>query len=146
VTPGGDPTDERIEVGQPHAILRDGKPVGVVVAAVEEEGRCKAVLEEAGYKVEAAEHREGVFELGGECDIEKPRECEVEIVLGRISELADETQTPTTEIDALAERPFTEDEAKAAAEAVVGRMPDGEQKDDARMWIDVAWGEEPAGA
>jgi len=121
--------------------------VGVVVAAVEEEVRCKAVLEGAGYRVEAAEqHGHGTFEMGGECDVERPRTCELEITLGVLQEMGEEAGVSTAEIDALETRPFTDDEAKRAAEAVVARLPDGEVKQDAESWIRACWGEDDGGS
>jgi hypothetical protein len=135
---------ERIEVGEACAILRGESVVGVVRCRPEEHDVLRRSLEGAGYRVEQArQDGEQTYELGGECDEERPRTCELEITLGRIQELAEEAGVPSTEVDALERRPFTEREARAAAEAVVRRMPEGERREEAEGWVSACFDEEP---
>lgn len=136
--------EERIEVGEAHAILRGEEVVGVVRCRPDEQDGLRRSLEEAGYRMqEAREDGEQTYELGGECEVERPRTCELEITLGRIQELAEEAGVPSTEIDVLETRPFTEREARAAAEAVIRRMPEGEKREEAGGWVSACFDEEP---
>lgn len=130
--------DEEIEVGTPHLIVHDGQPVGIVaVTPGPTEDRLREHLGQAGYRLE--EPQAETFTLGGECEVARPRTCELEIVLGRLEELAEECGVSSDEIDTLADRPFTEAEAEAAARTVMARMPDGEQRTEAKTFVAVAF-------
>lgn len=132
-----------LEVGRPHLIVHDGEPVGIVaVASGPAERDLREGLERAGYSLE--EPTQGPdgqerFELGGECEVERPRTCELEICLGLLEEIAEESGVSSEEIDRLASAPFTEAEAEEAARVVLGRLPDGDKKVEAETFVAVTF-------
>ena len=138
----------QVVVGDPSLITKHGKPVAVVVVDRAEVDALAVRIAELmerikgeGYRVEkaVANAQAQTFELGGECEVERPRTCELEITLGRIEELAEEAGVPSTEVDALAAKPFTEEEAKVAARTVIDRIPSGAAREDAETWYQVCF-------
>jgi hypothetical protein len=135
--------EERIKVGNPVVIQRNGEPVGIAALSPDASDALDA-LRAAGYDVqEASVADDGTVDLTQECEIDNPRPCELTIALGRIQELGQEAGVETTEIEAIEERgTVTEEEAKAASRAVIDRMPDGDVRQEAETWFLVAF-EEP---
>ncbi len=133
--------EETLDVGKPHLIVRDGEPVGIVaVAPGAAEERLRADLGDAGYGLrEAAPADEETYRLGGECKVEAPRQCTLEITLGRFEELAEAAGVSSDEVDVLADGEFTGRQARDACAAVLERMPEGEAKAEAATWYAVAF-------
>lgn len=133
--------DESLEVGKPHLIVHDGEPVGIVaVAPGAPERQLRESLAGEGYRLhEAAPADQETYRLGGECRIDAPQQCTVEIVLGRFEELAEEAGVSSAEVDDLAAGDFTGRQAREACAAVLERMPDGEARTEAATWYAVAF-------
>ena len=133
--------DDELEVGKPHLIVKDGEPVGIVaVMPGAPEERLRGDLAAAGYSThEAAPFDQETYRLGGECKVEAPQQCTVEIVLGRFEELAEQAGVSSEEVDVLADGEFTGRQAREACAAVLERMPDGEEKAEAATWYAVAF-------
>ena len=133
--------DETLDIGRPHLIVKDGEPVGIVaVMPGAAEDRLRDTLSGDGYRLhEAAPSDQETYRLGGECKVEAPQQCTVEIVLGRFEELAEQAGVSSEEVDVLADGEFTGQQARQACAAVLDRMPEGEQKTEAATWYAVAF-------
>lgn len=131
--------DQSLEVGRPHLIVHDGEPVGIMaVAPGQEEARLREHLEGAGYRLaEPTQDADGTMSIDDECEVQAPEVCMTVITLGRIDELAEEAGASSTEITDLEQRRFTVAEARDAAKAVIGRMPDGPQRIEAETFYRV---------
>lgn len=71
----------------------------------------------------------------GTCSEEHPRACEVNVSLLMVKALATESGVEPVAIAEVEGREwFTEGDAAEAAQRTLARMPEGEAKDEARLW------------
>lgn len=124
-------------------LLKNGKPVGMVVAESEEYGVLEQHLRDLGYDASPAAHAEdGAIEYEQVCTLDNPRPCEVNVTLNQIDDLAREAGLSHTPVDAvIAQGRFTEEQAAEAIKQTIAEMPAGELRENAEMWYEAAFGE-----
>ncbi|MCY0865921.1 MAG: hypothetical protein OWQ57_13305 [Sulfobacillus sp.] len=125
-------------------VLKNGKPVGIVIAEANEYAILGDALQQHGYHTQPAESAaDGAIEYDQQCTIEDPRPCEVNVTLNQVDDLAREAGLTETPIDQLIARgKFSEDQAAQAIQSTIAAMPPGELRENAELWYQAAFGDE----